>query len=113
MPSTSGTTVPLLTYVHTNPDELAVQPTPVPPLKAPPGISASRIAGSAESPESITTRTPFATGSSGGEKGNGTTISPLNVKLSSPGAVWSRPIFTLGFTAITGMVLVHGSHSSP
>src|SRR5262249_56733640 len=108
MPGRTGTPAPLLTSPHASPDGLAAQPAPVPPLNAPPGISASMIAGSAESPESITTRTPFATGSSGGENGNGTIISPLNENVSSPGPVWSRPIFTFGFTAITGTVLVHG-----
>src|SRR5947208_16078758 len=85
MPPIGGTAAPVFLYLQAVPVPSAAQPTPVAASNAPPGIVASTTVAPVASLTS--TRTPFATGSSGGEYGNGMTISPLKRSLSSPGGV--------------------------
>ena len=59
----------------------------------------------------IRMRTPLVAGSSAGENGKGSVISPRSFRRSSPGGVESPVIVSLGFA--TAAPPVQGSQASP
>ena len=86
-------------------------PTLVAELYGPPGIVASSTVPFMLS--YTTMRAPLVSGSSGGLYGCGRTIEPLNLKRSSPGGVFSRPMVRFGLLMVTGTMLLHGSQAFP
>src|SRR5437867_12125674 len=92
MPPIGGTVAPVFLYRQAVPVPSAVQPTPVAASNAPPGLVASTTLVPLASLTS--TRTPFATGSSGGEYGNGMTISLGKSSVSSPAGGLRPPLTT-------------------
>src|SRR5262245_2725 len=98
----SAPTGVLLEEVHAVPSPFTSQPVLVVLSSAPGGTA---VCVTPPSARAIDTRTPLATGSSGGSNGAGSVTSALIVVLSSPGGVSSPAIVTFAF--LTGPPFVH------